>query len=65
MANLRPRRLSPSDLDTALTRPPRARRWPLVVAAVVAGLAVLAWFDGGEEPLRPIAQDVALPGQGQ
>lgn len=65
MANLRPTRLSPSDIDAALARPLRVRRWPLVLAAVVAGLVVLAWFDGGEEPLRPIAEDVALPGQGQ
>jgi hypothetical protein len=36
-----------------------------VTAAGVAGLVVLAWFDGGEEPLRPIAQDVVLPEQGQ
>lgn len=31
----------------------------------VAALLVLAWFDGGEEPLRPIADDVALPEQAQ
>lgn len=34
-------------------------------AAVVLGLAALAgiaWLDGGEEPLRPIAQPVDLAG---
>lgn len=31
----------------------------------VAALLALAWFDGGEEPLRPIADDVALPEQAQ
>jgi hypothetical protein len=29
------------------------------------GLLALAWFEGGEEPLRPIAEDVSLPEQGQ
>lgn len=35
-----------------------------VVAGVViaVALAALAWIDGGEEPLHPIAQEVALPG---
>jgi hypothetical protein len=36
-----------------------------VAVLVVAGLLVLAWVDGGEEPLRPIAEDVALPEQVQ
>jgi hypothetical protein len=34
----------------------------VVVAAVLTGLA---WLDGGEEPLHPIAQEVVLPGAGQ
>jgi ferric-dicitrate binding protein FerR (iron transport regulator) len=41
------------------------RRAAVVVLALVAGLAALAWFDGGEEPLHPIAQPVELPGAGQ
>lgn len=41
----------------------RARRWPWVAGALVVVLA-LAWFDGGEEALHPIAQDVTLPIQG-
>jgi hypothetical protein len=35
------------------------------VVAVLLALVVLAgiaWHDGGEEPLHPIAQPVALPG---
>jgi len=37
-----------------------------VIAGVVAAvLLVLAWFDGGEEPIHPIAEDVVLPEQGQ
>jgi hypothetical protein len=44
-------------------RPLRLRRARLAVAAaLVAGLALLAWYDGGEEPLRPITQPVELPG---
>ena len=37
----------------------------LVLLAIAIALAVLAWIDGGEEPLHPIAQEVALPGAGQ
>lgn len=37
----------------------RGKRW-LWLAPVVALLA-LAWFDGGEEPLHPIAQEIAVP----
>lgn len=28
-------------------------------------LLVLAWYDGGEEPLREIVQPVALPGDAE
>lgn len=46
---------------TAPAAAPHARlRWPLIALAVVAGLLALAWIDGGEEPLRPIAQAVDL-----
>jgi hypothetical protein len=51
--------LLPLDETTAA---PRARlRWPLIALAAVAGLLALAWIDGGEEPLRPIAESVPLP----
>ena len=33
--------------------------------AIVALLAGLAWFDGGEEALHPIAQEIVLPGAAQ
>lgn len=35
-----------------------------VIAGVFVLLALLAvaWIDGGEEPLHPIAQEIALPG---
>lgn len=64
MANSRRQRLSPNGLEAAPAVRLR-RRWPWVTGAVAVLLLVLAWFDGGEEPLRPIAQDVALPMQGQ
>ncbi len=48
---------------------PRARgpqrRWWLLGAVVAVVLIALAWIEGGEEPLRPIAEDVALPELGQ
>ena len=60
MANLRSQ-LRPKQ---GLTPPPRRRvpaRWPWVAGAAVAALLVLAWIDGGEEPLRPIAEPAQLP----
>lgn len=40
---------------------PRLRsRWPLIALAALVVVLALAWFDGGEEPLRPIAQTVEL-----
>ena len=38
-----------------------------VVAGVLVLLALagLAWMDGGEEPLHPIAQEIELPGAAQ
>ena len=39
---------------------PHLRRLAVVVL-VIAALAGLAWIDGGEEPLHPIAQPVELP----
>lgn len=41
-------------------RVPRGR---LVAGVLVlAALVCLAWVDGGEEPLHPIAQEIELPG---
>ncbi len=41
---------------------PRKVTAGLVVAIALAGLA---WIDGGEEALHPIAQEIALPGATQ
>lgn len=64
MANLRQERLTPGGFEQA---PPKrgARRWPWVAALAALALIGLAWFDGGEESLRPIAEDVSLPEQAQ
>lgn len=35
------------------------------LALLFAALCALAWFDGGEEPLHPIEQEVELPGSAQ
>jgi hypothetical protein len=68
MATARPPRLSPTGLAEApAPKVPPARRkltialWVLVPVV----LLMLAWFDGGEKALRPIAEPVALPEQGQ
>jgi hypothetical protein len=62
MANLS----RPSPARQILSREPaRQVRLPgrrVVIGLVVAlALAALAWIDGGEEPLHPIAEAVALP----
>ncbi len=38
------------------------RRIALYVAMVIVGILALAYFDAGEEPIRPIAEQVTLPG---
>lgn len=37
------------------------RRIVIYPALAVLGLLGIAWFDGGEEPLRPIVQNVESP----
>lgn len=65
MRNSRLSRLSPTGLQEApAPRTPAGRRWLVIAGMMVAVLLALAWFDGGEEPLHPIAEDVALPKQG-
>ncbi|MEM6858648.1 MAG: hypothetical protein AAF559_12315 [Pseudomonadota bacterium] len=50
---------------TGLIGPTRAKRHVVLFAGLAALLlAVLAWIDGGEEPLHTIVQPVALPGEG-
>lgn len=49
--------LSPMDAP----RPAGQRRWVVLAGLVLAGLLALAWFDGGEQPLRPMEQAVELP----
>jgi hypothetical protein len=41
------------------------RRIGIMLAALLVALCVLALIDGGEEPLHPIEQAVALPGNAQ
>ncbi|MFO6447085.1 hypothetical protein ACLBKU_08050 [Erythrobacter sp. NE805] len=68
MANPRPPRLSPTGLAEApAPRVPPARRKLTIglMVAVPVLLLAIAWFDGGEEALHPIAEPVVLPEQGQ
>lgn len=37
------------------------RRWPLYLGAAMLAVIAIAYFDGGEEPIRPIIQPVDLP----
>ena len=40
------------------------KRMGWIVALVIA-LLVYAWIDGGEEPLRPIVEPIAVPESAQ
>jgi hypothetical protein len=44
--------------DRTLAKP---RTIGLAAAAVALAVLLYAWIDGGEEPLRPIAQPIDLP----
>lgn len=37
------------------------RRIGWIAGAIVVALLAYAWVDGGEEPLRPIVEPVAVP----
>ncbi len=68
MRTSRPPRLSPTGLsDGSAPATPTARRKLMIALGLPAGvlLLALAWFDGGEEAIHPIAQPVTLPEQGQ
>lgn len=66
MANPHPSRVSVSGLqETPSRRGGGGLRRAVLLGFVVAGLLALAWFDGGEEPLHPIADPVVLPVQEQ
>ncbi|MEM9502184.1 MAG: hypothetical protein AAF941_10125 [Pseudomonadota bacterium] len=40
------------------------RRLPYYAGAALIVLLVVAWIDGGEEPIRQITQEVILPERG-
>lgn len=50
-----------SEPKPARARPAAPRRWPLYAAGAGAAVLALAYIDGGEEPIRPIVQEIALP----
>jgi hypothetical protein len=64
MANQRsPHRLR-QGLTLAPDESPRPRRrWPVILGVVAVLMLGLAWAEGGEAPLRPIADPVQLPEQ--
>ncbi len=33
----------------------------LMIALIISAILGLAWFDGGEEPIRPITQEIPVP----
>lgn len=43
----------------------KVRRIGWLAALLVALVLVYAWIDGGEEPIRPMAEPVALPEHAQ
>lgn len=68
MSAQRPPLLSPTGQPEgpAPATPPARRKLMIALGVLVPVLLLLiAWFDGGEEALHPIAEPVTLPGQGQ
>lgn len=68
MANLRRSLTAQQGLSAVASSHQRGQRrvrvrWALVAGAAALALLALAWVDGGEEPLRPIVEPVALPEQ--
>ena len=62
MANLRPPHSSLQGMSQPSSPERRSlQRWPLIVGAAVIALLAVAWIDGGEEPVHPIAEPVVLP----
>lgn len=41
------------------------KRMILIAGMVVIAVLLMAWFHGGEEPIRPIEYEVRLPESGQ
>ncbi len=39
----------------------KGRKMAIMLTAAFLAMMVAAWFDGGEEPIRPIEQRVDLP----
>lgn len=61
---------SRSPLARRLPQRPRSRmrqQWRIALAALAAAgvIVLLAWIDGGEEPLHAISQPVPLPQDAQ
>ena len=56
MANMRKRFQDDGTTD------PKRRRKGLIFALIIVVVLALAWFDGGEEPIHPISQEVILSG---
>ncbi|MEE4200035.1 hypothetical protein [Erythrobacter sp.] len=50
----------PSRKTKGEARKDALRRWPLYAAGAIALVTLVAWIDGGEEPIRPIAEKVTL-----
>lgn len=64
MANLRSQIRQRQSVSPMVDAPSAIRRrWPLLVGIGMAALLVLAWAEGGETPLRPMAEPVQLPEQ--
>lgn len=71
MANISRPPLSPSATSRQILAREPSLRTPLrlrgaaIALFILAAAAGLAYFDGGEKPLRPIAEPVELPGAQQ
>lgn len=47
--------------EAGIVLPKLGRRNTALAIVLLIVLLVLAWYGGGEQPIRPIEQDVAVP----
>ena len=56
-------RILPLEPERPLTLT-KGRKWIAYAVIAVAVLLIAAYIDGGEEPIRPIEQQISLPATG-
>jgi len=56
-------RILPLEPESSLGQA-KGRKWVVYAVIAVAAVLIVAYIDGGEEPIRPIEQQISLPSAG-